>query len=98
MSTNLSNGDLQTARGDRRVFCLGAMVFSASTACARQQFQHVLWDGGNEKAYSIERTSDGGYIIAGNRELTPNVFGVELKKTDAVGNLVWTHLYSTPAG
>ncbi len=76
------------------IIAAGFAAFSADA----QQFQRVLWDGGNERAFSIERSSGGGYIIVGTRELTPGIFGVELKRTDALGNLVWTHLYTTPAG
>lgn len=59
----------------------------------------VLWTrtyGGNSYDYgrSVQQTEDGGYVIAGET----NSFGsgsndVFLIKTDASGNLQWTHTY-----
>jgi len=54
---------------------------------------NMLWDkifGGNDwdEAYSVQQTSDGGYIIAGST-------GVDfwLIKTDSNGNIVWDTTY-----
>jgi hypothetical protein len=49
---------------------------------------------GDDKAYSVQQTSDGGYIVAG---LT-NSFGagtedILLIKTDASGNIIWAKTY-----
>jgi hypothetical protein len=60
---------------------------------------NLLWNktfggSGNEYAYLVQQTSDGGYIIAGNT----NSFGAGgddfyLVKTDVNGNLSWSKTY-----
>jgi hypothetical protein len=48
----------------------------------------------DDEAYSIEGTSDGGYIIAGStRSSGAGVDDVYLIKTDGVGDTVWTKTY-----
>jgi hypothetical protein len=51
------------------------------------------WDGG----YSVDQTSDGGYIVAGTTvsfEATSS--DVFLLKTDASGDTLWTRVYGGP--
>jgi hypothetical protein len=55
----------------------------------------TLWTrtyGGSydESAYSVQQTSDGGYIIAGSRWGGMEFYVV---KTDSSGNVVWAHTY-----
>lgn len=64
---------------------------------------NVLWAkryGGsnNDWAYSLNKTSDGGFILAG----TTNSFNVTLTdaylvKTDSIGNLIWSKTYGNSA-
>lgn len=58
----------------------------------------ILWtktygSTANEKAYSIQQTTDGGYIIAGYNEPRINLI-----RTDSIGNLLWTKKYYAPFG
>jgi len=45
----------------------------------------------SEKAYSVQQTTDGGYIIAGYSSSRSN--DVYLVKTDANGDALWTSIY-----
>jgi hypothetical protein len=62
-------------------------------------FGDTLWtktygDTLEEQGYSVQQTTDGGYIITG--WIGPNLFGpydVYLVKTDSSGTLLWTKTY-----
>jgi len=47
----------------------------------------------NDIGRSVRSTSDGGYIIAGMTEVSPQVFDPFLIKTDSAGNLQWQQQY-----
>jgi len=47
----------------------------------------------NEKAYDIQQTTDGGYIISGTRGLGAQGSDAYLIKTDAAGNVLWSNTY-----
>ena len=59
-----------------------------------QEVQQVVWQkvfGGSndDRAYSIQQTSDGGYIVAGYTWSSSNREEVYILKLDANGNKVW---------
>jgi hypothetical protein len=51
--------------------------------------------GGFEKSYSVQQTTDGGYVIAGSITFgSHNIFeSVLLIKTDSSGDTLWTRTY-----
>ena len=51
------------------------------------------WD---DYAFSVQQTTDGGYIVAGATQPSGNVFDVYLVKTDADGDTMWTRIYGWP--
>ena len=45
----------------------------------------------HEEGYSVQQTADGGYIIAGDANLTTGHHALLLVKTDALGNQIWSN-------
>jgi len=80
--------------GETRSFGAGGSdIFLIKT----DEFGNVQWAktyGGtnNEWAYSVQQTSDGGYIVAGTRRISLN-YDIFLIKTDANGNVQWAKTY-----
>jgi REP element-mobilizing transposase RayT len=49
---------------------------------------------GNDRAYSVQQTSDGGYIVAGRTgSFVAESADIFLLKTDANGNIIWAKTY-----
>lgn len=77
-----------------------ATAFISSSLAA--QSTGPLWtktygDGGIAHAYSICRTSDGGFTVAGKfKESQDAGWDVYLVKTDSAGDTVWTRSYGGP--
>jgi gliding motility-associated-like protein len=66
--------------------------------CIRQTFQKIYGGAGDDVAYDVRSTTDGGYIMAGKT----NSFGSGnydgyVVKTDALGNVQWTKTYGGTA-
>lgn len=57
-------------------------------------WSRVYNPGLNDIGRSIKQTSDGGYIITGMTEVTPQIFDPFLLKTDSLGNLQWLRQYN----
>jgi prepilin-type N-terminal cleavage/methylation domain-containing protein len=53
----------------------------------------ILGRGINTLAYSIAQTSDGGYILAGERDIGIGGYGMLLIKTNSLGNIQWAKTY-----
>ncbi len=49
--------------------------------------------GLNDWARSLQKTSDGGFIIAGMTEVSPQIFDPFLIKTDSAGIMQWQRQY-----
>jgi uncharacterized delta-60 repeat protein len=61
-------------------------------------FGNIQWaktygGGGVDGAYSVQHTSDGGYIVAGYTESGGGGYNIFLIKTDANGNVQWAKTY-----
>ena len=68
--------------------------FTPQPSLAQITFEKTYGGGGNEYGYSVQATSDGGYIIAG-RMIPPGTFRSDayLVKTDSLGNMLWDRIY-----
>ena len=51
---------------------------------------------GDDRGYSVQQTTDNGYIITGSINLssTWNKYGIYLLKTDSNGDTLWTKIYN----
>jgi hypothetical protein len=54
-------------------------------------YQDSMVGSGNEEGYSVQQTSDGGYVAAGTTG--PNGYDVLLVKTDGSGSTQWTKTF-----
>jgi hypothetical protein len=63
---------------------------------------NIIWAktyGGTyyDNAYSVQQTSDGGYIVAGYAEFfSAGSYNIFLIKTNANGNIIWAKIYGGP--
>ncbi|HLG35845.1 MAG TPA: T9SS type A sorting domain-containing protein [Bacteroidia bacterium] len=57
----------------------------------------VFGHSGNEYAYSIKETSDGGFIIAGKGSVGAGGTDMLLVKTNSTGNILWSKTFGTTA-
>jgi len=72
------------------LFLLGG---SALPAFAQQKWQRTYGGTGDDYGYSVQQTSDGGYIVAGQTNSFGNWGQVYLIKTNASGDTLWTRTY-----
>lgn len=72
-------------------FGIGNEVYLIKTnASGDTLWTRTLGGGGNHFGYSVQETSDGGYIIAGETNVSDDVY---LVKTNASGDTLWTRTY-----
>ena len=45
--------------------------------------------GGGVSGNSVQQTEDGGFIISGNKQLEDLAVGLQLIKTDSIGDTLW---------
>ena len=61
-------------------------------------WNHTYGGAGNDRAYSLINTSDGGYALTGiSNSVTPES-SFWLVKTDSLGNMEWNQTYGQEAG
>ena len=59
-----------------------------------EEWSQTFGDSNEERLYSVEQTSDGGYIATGRKKnLTSNNMDIYLLKTDASGNEEWNKTF-----
>jgi hypothetical protein len=79
----------------RRLFVavlLLALAF-AVPAFSQQRWERNYGGAGDDYGYSVQQTSDGGYIVAGSTTSFGNGYQVYLVKTNALGDTLWTRSY-----
>ena len=75
-----------------KIFSIALAIIALSgTVNAQITFQKTIGGANFDRGYSVQQTSDGGYIITGSYSAPFAVFSdVYLVKTDSLGNLLWT--------
>ena len=65
-------------------------------ATGAEQWMRVINSPGNETAYCVIQTADGGYALAGALNIT--MYDLEMDvlvlRTDSLGNTIWSHTYN----
>jgi hypothetical protein len=67
-------------------------------ALGQTTFQRLHWTGLDDRATSIEQTSDGGYIEVATRTTVGGPSVIVLHKLDQFGVQQWTRVYQTQSG
>ena len=84
------------------IYIILFFIGGISVTFSQTSFQQVYGGTGSEWGYSIQQTSDGGYIIGGNTSgfgTAPGVYNdVYLLKVTSAGTLQWTKTYGSSLG
>jgi hypothetical protein len=74
---------------------VGCFLFFVNNCFAQQiTFQRTIGGTNTKNGYSVQQTSDGGYIIAGyTNSFGAGSFDIYLIKTDVNGNALWTKTF-----
>jgi hypothetical protein len=82
--------------GETRSFGAGGSDIFLINTDANGNVQWAKTYGGtnNEWAYSVQQTSEGGYIVAGTMRTSLTNYDIFLIKTDANGNIIWAKTYA----
>jgi hypothetical protein len=73
---------------------VGILISTISASLAQTVFQRTYGGNIDDRGYSIQQTSDGGYIIAGiTNSFGAGNYDVYLIKTNSLGDTLWTHTY-----
>jgi hypothetical protein len=63
-------------------------------ALGNQLWQKTFGGTGNDEGYSVQQTTDGGYIIVGvSTQKGSGGYEIYIIKTDSSGNLIWERIY-----
>jgi len=72
-------------------FILSLIIINQANAQLSFQKTYIGWS--NDIGNSVQQTSDGGYIIAGNTRSFGASYDVYLIKTNANGDTLWAKIY-----
>jgi hypothetical protein len=71
-----------------------AAMLQPMTVVALVRFQRTYGGSGDDRGWSVQQTSDGGYILAGfTSSYGAGLYDIYLIRTDARGDTIWTRTY-----
>ncbi len=71
-----------------------AALLQPVTVVAQVTFQRTYGGSGDDRGWSVQQTSDGGYILAGfTSSYGAGLYDIYLIRTDARGDTIWTRTY-----
>jgi hypothetical protein len=79
-----------------KLFTASVFFLFVAVCVAQVMFQKTYGGTGQEEAFSIDKTNDGGYIIVGYTK--SNTFGgsdVNLLRVNQAGEIIWTKTFGT---
>ncbi len=80
-------------------FLLLTSYFSLTFAQAPDTLWTKTYGGsGNDRGFSVQQTTDGGYVVAGYKDVPGDDCNFYLIKTDQFGDTLWTKTYGGPSG
>ncbi|MEO5569604.1 MAG: T9SS type A sorting domain-containing protein [Bacteroidia bacterium] len=78
----------------KKIFNLCFLMVAAGNCFSQQiTFQKTYGGTGYDRGFSVQQTTDGGYIIAGSIDSSGFDTDVYLVRTDANGDLIWTKTF-----
>ena len=80
------------------VSILSISVFNANISAGAEYWAKFYGGSGDDVAYSIQQTSDGGYVVAGctGSFAINGLWGAWILRLDSSGNTVWEKTYGFP--
>lgn len=69
------------------------LIFSDSLRLLARYTYGKIGPDHNERGWMVRQTSDGGYIVCGERSYPGKLRDIELTKTDSKGNIQWSNHY-----
>lgn len=76
-----------------RFFLLALLLCSPAVVFSQQRWERDYGGAGDDYGYSVQQTTDGGYILAGWTWSSGNNYQVYLIKTNSGGDTLWTRNY-----
>lgn len=71
-----------------------AAILQPMTVVALVRFQRTYGGSGDDRGWSVQQTTDGGYILAGfTSSYGAGLYDIYLIRTDARGDTIWTRTY-----